>query len=173
MEQTKSCHPMTPAAQLTTSLWLKLKQITQLPVIKHLGGSSPPWWPQGQRSQQVLDPSSLGPAFLPTSSRFSPEELRDIAGLKTTTTKQNKTPTRHKDQCRYSCPIVKALWMRLEDDRDWKRTFFKNLFKNCCGFAATIRIVSCFYGLGTELFTFFGGETGWCWSSQCLRLISA
>lgn len=138
MEQTKSCHPMTPAAQLTTSLWLKLKQITQLPVIKHLGGSSPPWWPQGRRSQQVLDPSSLGPAFLPTSSQFSPEELRDISGLKTTI----KSKTKHQPATRTNvgilAPIVKALRMRLEDDRDWKiRTFYKNLFKNSWGSPAT------------------------------------
>lgn len=90
VEQTMSCHPVTPAGQLTTSLWLKLKQITQLPVIKHLGGSGSPWWPQGWRSQQVLDPSSPGPPFLPTSSRVSPEELRDFAGLKTTTNSKTK-----------------------------------------------------------------------------------
>lgn len=92
--QTMSCHPMIPAGQLATSLWLKLKQITQLPVIKHLGGSGSPWWPRGQRSQQVLDPPNLGPAFLPVSSRFSSEELRDFAGLKTTKSKTKHQPAR-------------------------------------------------------------------------------
>lgn len=72
VEQILSCHPMTPAGQLTTPLWLKFKQITQLPVIKHLGGSSPPWWPLGQRSQQVLDPPSSGPAFLLLPSLLLP-----------------------------------------------------------------------------------------------------
>lgn len=34
--------------------------------------------------------------------------------------------------------------MRLEDDTDLKtKTVFLNLFKNCCGFAATRRIVIC------------------------------
>lgn len=29
-----------------------------------------------------------------------------------------------------------------------------------------MRIVICFYGLGTELFTFSGEEKGWCWSPK-------
>lgn len=120
VEQIMSCHPMTPAGQLTTPLWLKFKQITQLPVIKHLGGSGPPWWPPGQRSQLVLDPPSLGPAFpLPPISASPQRNL----GISLVGNKQT-LPTRHKDQCRYSHPIFKALRLRPEDVRDWKTRIF-------------------------------------------------
>lgn len=126
VERIMSCHPMTPAGQLTTPLWLKFKQITQLPVIKHLGGSSPPWWPLGQRSQHVLDPPSSGPSIPTPSVSASPQRNLGISLVENKQTNK-QPPTRHKDQCRYSHPIFKAVRLRPEDVRDWKtRVFFKS-----------------------------------------------
>lgn len=121
VEQIMSCHPMTPAGQLTTPLWLKFKQITQLPVIKHLGGSSPPRWPPGQRSQLS---SWTHQAWAQHSrSPISASPQRNL-GISLVGNKQT-LPTRHKDQCRYSHPIFStALRLRPEDVRDWKTRIF-------------------------------------------------
>lgn len=107
-------------------LWLKLKQIKPLPVIKHLRGSSPPLVASSPEKPAHLGPSKRAQPSCCHHLCFSPEELRDFArGFKKKKTNKQKTPTSHKDQCRYSpCYIFKAQRVRLEDDTDLKTKVF-------------------------------------------------
>ena len=103
-------------------LWLKLKQIKLLPVIKHLGGSSPPSVASSPEKPARLGPGKQAQPSCCLHLCFSPEELRDFAlGFK----KQNKAPTSHKDQCRYSPrSTLQAQRVRLEDNTDLKTKIF-------------------------------------------------
>lgn len=128
MERGRRANHVSPSSDTSWSahhpLWLKLKQIKPLPVIKHLRGSSPPSVASSPEKPARLGPTKRAQPSCCHHLCFSPEELRDFApGLKekTKTKKNDKTPTSHKDQCRYSpCLIFKAQRVRLEDDTDLK-----------------------------------------------------
>lgn len=146
MERGHGANHVTPSNDTSWSahhpLWLKLKQIKPLPVIKHLGGSSPPSVASSPEKPARLGPTKRAQPSCCHHLRFSPEELRDFApGFK-----QNKT--KHQQATRTNVGILPAPSSRLSS-RGWKmirigkQKSFLNLFKNCCGFAATLRIVIC------------------------------
>lgn len=167
MERGRGANHVTPSNDTSWSahhpLWLKLKQIKPLPVIKHLRGSSPPSVASSPEKPARLGPTKRAQPSCCHHLCFSPEELRDFApGFK----KQNKTPTSHKDQCRYSPrPIFKAQRPRLEDDTDWKtKKSFLSLFKKLLWFCCYTKNCD-LHCMVLDLYCsrFDGGE-GWHWS---------
>uniref|UniRef100_A0A667I4M2 Uncharacterized protein n=1 Tax=Lynx canadensis TaxID=61383 RepID=A0A667I4M2_LYNCA len=102
-----SRHPMTPAGQLTTPLWLKLKQIKPLPVIKHLRGSSPPSVASSPEKPACLGPTKR-PSLLAATVSASPQRNLGISPL---VLKQNKT--KHQQATRTNVGILPAPSSRL------------------------------------------------------------
>lgn len=107
MERGRRANHISPSNDTSWSahhpLWLKLKQIKPLPVIKHLTGSSSPSVASSPEKPARLGPTKRAQPSCRHHLCFSPEELRDFApGLKKKKKTNNKTPTSHKDQCRYS-----------------------------------------------------------------------
>uniref|UniRef100_A0A8D2HPN8 Uncharacterized protein n=1 Tax=Urocitellus parryii TaxID=9999 RepID=A0A8D2HPN8_UROPR len=111
MEDIK-CHP----GPTHHPLWLKLKQIKPLPVIKHLGGSSPPSVASSPEKPARLGPTKRAQPSCCHHLCFSPEELRDFAPW----TNVGILPA----------PSSRLSLRRLEDDTDWKTKTKtkKNLF---------------------------------------------
>ncbi|EPQ18654.1 hypothetical protein D623_10034684 [Myotis brandtii] len=72
------------------SLWLKLKQIKRLPVVKHLSRrKQPPSVASSLEKPALLGPSQRAQPSCCHRLCFSPEELRDFAlGFKTTKRQQ-------------------------------------------------------------------------------------
>lgn len=131
MERGRRANHISPSNDTSWSvhhpLWLKLKQIKPLPVIKHLRGSSSPSVASSPEKPARLGPTKRAQPSCRHHLCFSPEELRDFCPWFKKKTPNNKT-TSHQDQCRYSPrPSSKAQRVRLEDDPDLKtKIFFKS-----------------------------------------------
>lgn len=134
MERGRRANHISPSNDTSWSahhpLWLKLKQIKPLPVIKHLRGSSSPSVASSPEKPARLGPTKRAQPSCRHHLCFSPEELRDFApGLK----KKKKNPTtKHQQATRTNvgilpAPSSKAQRVRLEDDLDLKtKIFFKS-----------------------------------------------
>lgn len=82
MERGRRANHVTPSNDTSWSahhpLWLKLKQIKPLPVIKHLRGSSPPSMASSPEKPARLGPTKQAQPSCCHHLCFSPEELRDF-----------------------------------------------------------------------------------------------
>lgn len=83
MERGRGTNHVTPSNDTSWSahhpLWLKLKQIKPLPVIRHLRGSSPPSMASSPEKPAHLGPTKRAQPSCCHHLCFSPEELRDFA----------------------------------------------------------------------------------------------
>lgn len=109
MERGRRANHVTPSNDTSWSahhpLWLKLKQIKPLPVIKHLRGSSPPLVASSPEKPAHLGPSQQAQPSCCPHLCFSPEELRDFAlGFKR---------MKHQQATRTNVGILPALSSRL------------------------------------------------------------